>query len=299
MADCIPSGMEAFVATDNEQFEVIKKVIDLCDYYILIIGMRYGSINSSTGISYTEMEYEYAKEKGVPVLVFAIDDTIDLPEEKREIEDDKIKKLNAFRNKALSNRLASIWKSTDELSGKVAISIMRAKNEIERPGWQRAVDYDEASLRKEIMNLTVQNEELKNKLSIAQKTIDEFTTTDNIAFEDCEFDIKYTYYVTALYGTEKRSSKKNLPLPEIFESIATEMMDVMITETRIESVLKSLINSGYSIHIDEQIVKRIMNQLRGLNLVMSNWSEEKKILFWGLTKKGEKLRDDMILIKTK
>ena len=38
MADCIPAGMEAFVATDNEQFEVIKKVIDLCDYYVLIIG---------------------------------------------------------------------------------------------------------------------------------------------------------------------------------------------------------------------------------------------------------------------
>ena len=49
MADCIPSGMEAFVATDNEQFEVIKKVIDLCDYYVLIIGKRYGSVSSLTG----------------------------------------------------------------------------------------------------------------------------------------------------------------------------------------------------------------------------------------------------------
>ena len=34
MADCIPAGMESFVATDEEQFNVIKKVIDLCDYYI-------------------------------------------------------------------------------------------------------------------------------------------------------------------------------------------------------------------------------------------------------------------------
>lgn len=32
MADCIPAGMENFVATDDEQFSVIKKVIDLCDY---------------------------------------------------------------------------------------------------------------------------------------------------------------------------------------------------------------------------------------------------------------------------
>ena len=28
MADCIPAGMENFVATDDEQFSVIKKVID-------------------------------------------------------------------------------------------------------------------------------------------------------------------------------------------------------------------------------------------------------------------------------
>ena len=58
MADCIPAGMEAFVATDNEQFEVIKKVIDLCDYYILIIGKMYGTVNPATEVSYTEMEYD-------------------------------------------------------------------------------------------------------------------------------------------------------------------------------------------------------------------------------------------------
>lgn len=43
--DCIPAGMELFPAMDEEQFEFIKKVIDDCDYYILIIGARYGSID--------------------------------------------------------------------------------------------------------------------------------------------------------------------------------------------------------------------------------------------------------------
>ena len=66
-ADCIPAGMENFVAQDEEQFNVIKKVIDLCDYYVLIIGKRYGSINPNTGKSYTEMEYDYAISKKIPV----------------------------------------------------------------------------------------------------------------------------------------------------------------------------------------------------------------------------------------
>ena len=30
-----------FVAADIEQFEVTKKIIDLCVYYVLIIGKRY------------------------------------------------------------------------------------------------------------------------------------------------------------------------------------------------------------------------------------------------------------------
>lgn len=57
--DCIPAGMELFPAIDQEQFEFIKKVIDDCDYYLLIIGGRYGSLTND-GISFTEKEYDYA-----------------------------------------------------------------------------------------------------------------------------------------------------------------------------------------------------------------------------------------------
>ena len=42
--NCFPVGMEYFSATNDAQFTVIKKLIDRCDYFILIIGGRYGSI---------------------------------------------------------------------------------------------------------------------------------------------------------------------------------------------------------------------------------------------------------------
>lgn len=67
--DCIPSGMELFPAADEEQWEFIKKVINDCDYYLLIIGGRYGS-TTSEGISYTEKEYDYAIDKGLKVIAF-------------------------------------------------------------------------------------------------------------------------------------------------------------------------------------------------------------------------------------
>src|SRR4030067_399075 len=67
--DCIPSGMELFPAANEDQWTLIKKVIDDCDYYIVVVGGRYGSIGPS-GISYTEMEYRYALEKDRPIIAF-------------------------------------------------------------------------------------------------------------------------------------------------------------------------------------------------------------------------------------
>src|SRR5262245_66384301 len=56
--DCIPAGMELFPAADEDQWTLIKRVIDDCDYYIVIIAGRYGSLGPD-GKSYTTMEYEY------------------------------------------------------------------------------------------------------------------------------------------------------------------------------------------------------------------------------------------------
>ena len=52
----LPSGMEMFSASNEEQFKYIKKIIDSCDYSILILGARYGSIETNSGKSFTEKE---------------------------------------------------------------------------------------------------------------------------------------------------------------------------------------------------------------------------------------------------
>jgi hypothetical protein len=51
----IPAGMELFSAADEEQFSYIKRIIDECDYYVLVVGGRYGSVDDD-GVSYTEKE---------------------------------------------------------------------------------------------------------------------------------------------------------------------------------------------------------------------------------------------------
>ena len=38
--DCIPSGMELFPAANEDQWSLIKKVVDDCDYYMVIVAGR-------------------------------------------------------------------------------------------------------------------------------------------------------------------------------------------------------------------------------------------------------------------
>ena len=56
-----PAGMELFPAKEKRQFEYIKQVIDDSDYYLLIIGARYGSLDEDQ-VSFTEKEYDYAPD---------------------------------------------------------------------------------------------------------------------------------------------------------------------------------------------------------------------------------------------
>lgn len=70
----IPAGMELFTARDKSQWEIIKRWIDESDVYMLILGGRYGSVELESGVSYTELEYNYASEIGKPLFAVVIEE---------------------------------------------------------------------------------------------------------------------------------------------------------------------------------------------------------------------------------
>lgn len=264
MADCIPAGMESFVATDDEQFNVIKKVIDLCDYYILILGKRYGSINDTTGLSYTEMEYNYAIDKGIPVLVFAIDDSVELESDKVENDDIKKGKLAEFKSRAMRNRLANVWRDTSDLMGKVAISIMKAKSEINRPGWHRGSDIEREQLQREIIELKKENNELKEKLQLASLQ-EENRNLDELFFQK-QIELHYTEKIYVFTSDTVVGEKIiNTTLDKMFKFISLRLTGVKKVSDFIESVSDFL--SGY--YVDQQDALILRNKFEQLNLIES------------------------------
>jgi hypothetical protein len=95
--DCIPAGMELFPAANEDQWTLIQKVIDDCDYYIVIVAGRYGSLGPA-GISYTEMEYRYAVDRGKPVIGFLHKEPGSLASNRSEQDSEGKQKLEQFRS---------------------------------------------------------------------------------------------------------------------------------------------------------------------------------------------------------
>lgn len=131
----IPVGMELFNASDETQWSVIKKRIEQSDYYVLIQGDRYGSLDE--GVSYTEKEFDYAVSISKPMLVFLRDEkTIEkLPQDKRE---QKYKKeLERFKNK-LKKKHLKFWSEKSDLVKKFLTSFKELAEDKPQIGWLRA-----------------------------------------------------------------------------------------------------------------------------------------------------------------
>lgn len=131
--DCIPAGMELFPATDEDAWSLIKEVIDGCDYYMLVIAGKYGSVSPS-GVSYTEMEFDYAVGIGKPILVFLHENPDSLPSSFTEKTPELQAKLHSFKEKAKVKH-CKFWTSAEDLGGKVSRSLVQLKKRHPSPGW--------------------------------------------------------------------------------------------------------------------------------------------------------------------
>ena len=150
-----PVGMEMFSAADDDQWQIIKEAIDSSDYYILIIGNRYGSIEETTGVSYTEKEFEYAVSQGIPVLAFIVDKSVSMAQDRYESDLAKKEKLDSFKEKVKnSGRYVKFWKNKDNLESLISQSIAKAVTRGRRPGWVRTTDFDIDKSHAEILRLT-------------------------------------------------------------------------------------------------------------------------------------------------
>lgn len=171
-----PVGMEQFSADDDEQWQIIQETIQQTDYYICIVGHRYGSL-SKDGRSFTEKEWDYAKELGVPIMTFVRNRNAKTAPDDRETDPALAKKLDEFVAKVSADKMVDFWEESAELNTKVVTALFKAFSRKPRPGWIRSssdevaealakLSNENSSLRNEVEKLASQAAHTKPKITV-------------------------------------------------------------------------------------------------------------------------------------
>jgi len=164
----IPAGMELFSAGNKSQLDTIKKWINESDIYMLILGGRYGSLESETQLSYTEIEYQYAVDNDKPFFAVVLDDNMLNEKVKKAgqatLELDNQDKYKKFKKNVLS-KVCRICKNESDIKLAILESIIDIQNQFELKGWIKGDDIpDSSALLGEIDMLRKERDELQEKI---------------------------------------------------------------------------------------------------------------------------------------
>ncbi|WP_232250943.1 DUF4062 domain-containing protein [Janthinobacterium sp. 1_2014MBL_MicDiv] len=288
--DCIPAGMELFPAMDDEQFNFIKRVIDDSDYYLLIIGGRYGSLTSE-GISYTEKEFDYAVEKGLKVVAFIHDSPEDIPSGKVDRDNELTKKLADFRNKVKAVRLVKSWNSVDQLPGLVALSLAKTIRTYPAVGWIRGSEAVSSTILAEMNELRKENAELRGRIDFLESDQESEKPMGKIAGLD------HVYTFNCLGFKTIGDDPEYISVTKSFEDIFLNLSLFLEREPKETDVRKRItdffrkdIDLSFGLlqffQIDESDFQVLKSQFRALKLIEVYFSDSEGDAIWVLTEEG-------------
>lgn len=183
--------MELFAAGDESQMETIRRWIDQSDVYMLILGGRYGSVDHSTSLSYTELEFDYAASQAIPSFsVVATDGAINakVQELGREAIDGEYgKELKLFRQKVLS-RTSSFFDDPKDIKLAVHETLADFAARKEFVGWVRGDEIKkQAPLLDEIAQLSKRNSTLTEKVAELEKKLQAIRYSEKGGWTDQDF----------------------------------------------------------------------------------------------------------------
>ena len=160
---CLPIGMELFPSADDDAWNYIKGEIERCDYYVLIVGGRYGSVDTD-GVSFTEKEYRLARSLKKPCLVFVRSTKALVTSDKLEPDNEKKTRLEEFVCELNKSRLAQRFDNHDQLGGEAYFSLDKLRKKYPTQRYIRATantsDSELMTLRTQYNTLLVEYQSL-------------------------------------------------------------------------------------------------------------------------------------------
>jgi len=182
----IPAGMELFTAGSESQLKVIQQWIEDSDVFLLVLGGRYGSIEPTSGLSYIEVEFDFARQLSKPFFSVVITQE-GLETKVKElgisaIEQNNAEKLQRFRDKVTS-QLCAFFSSQQEIKLAVFETLPQFSDSISAGGWVKASEVTPSEdvakqltrLLDENGKLKIENDELKNAVATVRADRPDFS----------------------------------------------------------------------------------------------------------------------------
>ncbi|WP_285317435.1 DUF4062 domain-containing protein [Stenotrophomonas maltophilia group sp. Smal35] len=207
----IPAGMELFTAGDQGQMDIIRQWIDESDVYMLILGGRYGSIEPTSGRSYTELEFDYAVSQNKPLFAVVMRPHVLEARVKMHglavAETDNKALLTAFEQKVLSN-VSSFFEDEKDIKLAVFETLPVLQSKRDMVGWIRGDQViDSAPFREQNERLMKELDSLRAQLAVAQQKAERVRDPEEQKIQDAMealADIPLTVPVNVLpKGTSK------------------------------------------------------------------------------------------------
>ena len=186
----IPAGMELFKAGNESQLKTIYKWIDESDVYMLILGGRYGTVEPKSEKSYTQLEYEYALSKNIPVFSVVINNSyltqkINSMGYDKVTEQDNPDKYKSFKEFVMSKIIREVSDGKD-IQIAIHSTLNEFINEYDLTGWIRnSKENDTIQLLKDNTNLLKENNLLNKQI---QKLQEQLNAKSKEQFGNFSFD---------------------------------------------------------------------------------------------------------------
>jgi Domain of unknown function (DUF4062) len=296
-AGYIPAGMELFPAADQQQLEFIKRAIDRCDYYVVIVGGRYGSL-ADDKISFTEKEYEYAISRQIPILAFLHGQPEKIEVGKTDRDETQAKRLEAFRERLAAGRVVDFWSDPQELCTKIVIAVTQATNLSPGLGWIRGDQAIDPKVLQDMERLRLENADLRKQLHKNESTV-ELSFPRHLASPYDKFD----------FPILEDGTKKEFLISETWQKVFLRGGHQMQLESPEDKIVSAIIRGLVRHHKPEEYSESAQYSFKepfkvkfhlealGLIRVTSKGSYPNAFLTWILTEKGRRMLAEFLAVK--
>ena len=302
----IPTGMELFPTEQNNQWPMIQKVIAECDYYVVLVGGRYGSL-SPMGLSYTHREYIFADTKKKPVIAFLHDHPDQLPAHERENSREGEVRFRDFSKLLQEKALFRFWSSPSDLGEAVKKAMPQLVKEHPASGWVRAGQVTDLNAVREVQELKARIQELEHERE--EWVMERRPPVENLAKGSDAVVLQYSCNVYIKGDCKVTMTEMRVTWNDVFaavcprlmseapESVMREAVEELIASSALENVQSSLpkAHAVRNIVLSTHSFNQVKIHMRALGLIRkSPHKDTRGVTWWQLTAHGDQTMTSLL-----